>query len=135
VLGPAGDADARGHLQGEVLELERRLEDLVDPVDGGLHVLVAPAARQQDGELVAAEAGDGAQRVHGAHQPQADLAQQLVAQEVAERVVDLLEAVEVEDQQRAADGPGGRERGSTRLRKFSRLGSWVRLSCRRGGGR
>ncbi len=57
-------------------------------------------AGQQDRELVAAEPGDGVDLAHGARQAAADQHEQAVADVVAEGVVDLLEAVEVEQQQR-----------------------------------
>ena len=59
---------------------------------------------EQDGELVAAEAGDEAARPDRRPQPGADLDQQQVAVLVAEGVVDVLEPVEVEDHDRGAAG-------------------------------
>ena len=63
----------------------------------------------QDGELVAAEARDGVAGADRVAQAARDGRQQLVAGRVAERVVDELEAVEVEEQQadRAQRQPGG----------------------------
>ena len=55
---------------------------------------------QQDRELVAAEASDG---IGGAQRPlqaRPDFGQQLIANLMAERVVDVLEAVEIEQQHR-----------------------------------
>jgi hypothetical protein len=54
---------------------------------------------QQDRELVAAKAHQQVVGVEVVGQARADLAQELVAHVVAERVVDLLEAVQVHDQQ------------------------------------
>ena len=55
----------------------------------------------EDGELVAAEAGHGvARRARRSRSRSATCDQQLVAGAVAEAVVDLLEAVEVEEQHR-----------------------------------
>ena len=59
-------------------------------------------ALAQDRELVAAEARHGVLRPHHALEALGDLAQHLVAGAVAERVVDALEAVEVEE----VDGGG-----------------------------
>ena len=53
-------------------------------------------------EFVAAEAADLAVIAHHRFQPLGDLAQQRVADRVAERVVDVLEAIEVDHEQRAA---------------------------------
>ena len=58
-------------------------------------------------EFVAAEPADLAVVAHHRLQPLRDLAQQRVADRVAERVVDVLEAVEVDQEQRAALLPMG----------------------------
>ena len=65
-------------------------------------------AVEQDRELVAAEPGDGVRRPHGRLEPARDRDQQLVSHLVAERVVDELEAVEVQEQ----DGRGGARVGA-----------------------
>ena len=98
VLGVERDPDARLDLDADVLELEalgdrrahagRRVERVLGAADVG----------EQDGELVAAEAGDRVARPQRRGQALADRAQQQVAVVVAERVVDLLEAVEVDHQ-------------------------------------
>jgi hypothetical protein len=56
-------------------------------------------AAENDRELVAAEPGDGASAVDGRAQPVADLDEQGVAGAVTERIVDRLEAVEIEDEE------------------------------------
>nr|GEU28653.1 hypothetical protein [Tanacetum cinerariifolium] len=53
---------------------------------------------QHHHELVAAMAADGIDAAHAAHQPLRRLAQQQVAHVVAQRVVDVLETVEVDEQ-------------------------------------
>ena len=63
---------------------------------------------EEDGELVAAQPGDEAVGADRRRQPGADLDQQQVALLVAEGVVDVLEAVEVEDHDRGAGGRGRR---------------------------
>ena len=78
-----------------------------------LGLLDRGAGRQQDGELVAADAGHELGAGHAGLQARADLAQQPVAGLVAERVVELLEVVEVDQQQREL-GLGG-ARGGGRL--------------------
>ena len=60
---------------------------------------------EHDGELVAAEPGDGVAVAQLVLQPLGEGAQQPVARLVAEGVVDLLEVVEVEEQER--DGVAG----------------------------
>ena len=69
-------------------------------LDGGAAV---GQVAQQHGELVAAEPRERVAAPERAAQPLGDVAQQPVAVVVAERVVDLLEAVEVDQQQ--ADRP------------------------------
>ena len=59
-------------------------------------------AGHDDRELVAAEAGNGIGRARHGTQPGTDLADQLVAGRMAERVVDRLEAVEIEIEERSA---------------------------------
>ena len=63
-----------------------------------LGVLAVVHGRQQHSELVPAEAGERVPVAHHVAEPQRDLAQQLVAVRMAERVVDLLEAVEVDEE-------------------------------------
>jgi len=53
-----------------------------------------------DGELVAAEAPDEINLAHTLLQPGRDLGQQRIAGGVAERVIDVLEAVEIEAEHR-----------------------------------
>ena len=72
-------------------------------------------AAEDQAELVAPEARDGIAGSHGARQPAGKLDEQLVAAVVAERIVDLLEAIEVDDRHRhgalspaAAPDRGGR---------------------------
>ena len=70
-----------------------------------------PAGRgQEHGELVAAEAGHGVRVAHDLLEPARDLDEQLVAAGVPEGVVDLLEAVDVEQHQ-ADRVAGARARG------------------------
>ena len=72
-------AQGRGHLLGRL----HGIGDALDP-------------RQQDRELVAAQPRDGVAAGQGAAQPLRDRLEQQVAVGVAKRVVDLLEAVEVD---------------------------------------
>src|SRR5690606_28002269 len=96
------DADRATHageglLPRETMRLDRaadRLRDFDSPL--------LAAAFEQDAELVAAEARDHVVRAQPRLHELRDLAQQLVAGGVAERVVDDLELVEVEVQERVA---------------------------------
>ena len=79
---------------------------------------------QEDGELVAAEAGEQVV-ARGRRQPGEPLghvAEQVVAGVVAQAVVDLLEPVEVEQQQRAGCVVGQRARSAARPARRTRGG-------------
>jgi hypothetical protein len=65
-----------------------------------LGVRARRAALGQEGHLVAAQAGQDVARAHDAPQPVGDEAQELVADVVAQRVVDELEAVDVDEEER-----------------------------------
>ena len=117
VVGRQGDADARAELDGDAADLERALERVEQPErELGRGAAVRQVA-QQHGELVAAEPGQGVAAAQRLAQPGGHLPEQRVALVVAERVVDLLEAVEVDQQQAdelaAVAGRRGR-RGASR---------------------
>jgi hypothetical protein len=101
VLGIQHHPDAGLDIQGEPFDLERRVEP-GGQLLGDLHRAFGGGdLGQQDGELVATQAShriDGPERTA---QPLADLHQQQVTVVVAEGVVDLLEAVQVQQQQRS----------------------------------
>ena len=82
--------------------IAQRVLDALGDRGGLVHV---GDAVEQHRELVAAEAGDGVRRADGRLEPARDRDQQPVSHVVAERVVDELEAVEVEEQH---GGRGGR---------------------------
>ena len=86
----------------DAVQRRRVVADAVD--DGSADPLgaVLVGVGEQDGELVAAQPRDHVGVADGAAQQAADGDQELVAGVVAEGVVDLLEVVEVEQQQRAA---------------------------------
>ena len=90
----AGDADRGAQVQPLALEHHRRGQHVEQARDERLRIA---SAGREHGELVAAQPGDrvaGAQRVA---QPLAADRQQPVARGVAERIVDLLEVIEVEE--------------------------------------
>ena len=100
------DADAGG-------DLTRRLAlDVVGAAEldqqtlGQRHRQLAGSARQQQRELVAAEPGGEARLRQRPAQPVGELAQERVAGLMPELVVDRLEAVEVEEEERGAGGQG-----------------------------
>ena len=94
-----GDADAEvdGHQLGA--GVHRRLEGAQHPRGDGAEFRDGILdVRQHDRELVAAEPGDDVLRAHGVAQPARDGDEQRVADGVAERVVDDLEVVDVDEQ-------------------------------------
>ncbi len=96
-------------------ELHRLGEGIEEPPGGG-HGSVDPRdVGQQQGELVAAEPGDGVLVAHAVTHPLRRLAEQLVAGGVAEAVIDALEAIEVDDhdRHRKVVAPGVRQRPVT----------------------
>ncbi len=100
----ASHADARAHVDLDAVDLERLFECERDVFGDHDRVLRVRQTGQHDAELVAAEPRDGVLGAEPLGDPGADLVEQLVARLVPERVVDLLEAVEVE-QQRGRDRP------------------------------
>ena len=101
------DRDADAHVDPDLdrVDRERIGEQAADPLDHGLgelgrllHVEVG----QQDQELVAADAGDHVRGARAGAQQVGHLDERPVAVRMTERVVDLLEAVEVETE----DGDG-----------------------------
>ena len=83
--------------------MERVLQRLLDTLGDHRRLAGVADVVEQDRELVAAEPGDGVAGPQGRLQPARDGDQQAVADVVAERVVDELEAVEVQEQH----GPAG----------------------------
>ena len=106
------DADARPDREAEAVGPDR-LCQLLEQAGGELfgRMRLAPAALQ-DGELVSAGSGDDVAGPHDAAQPVGEARQQRVAGLVPQRVVDFLEAVEVEahDRERAVRGAGRADR-------------------------
>ena len=93
------DADAGVDVDVDAADRERLLERGAQPqARGAGRGLVA--GLEDDRELVAAQPRQRVVLAQQLLQPRADLAQHLVAGVVAERVVELLEAVEVDQQQR-----------------------------------
>ena len=70
----------------------------MNPLGEGHDVARALGFGEEDGELVARQPGDAVQRARLREQPAADHGQQSVAGLVAQRIVDDLEAVDVDQQ-------------------------------------
>ena len=92
------DADVRVDVDGDAADDERGLEPRVDRRCLFERSLDPVAARAQDRKLVGTEAGDERVLAERPAQARANVTQQLAARAVAERVVDLGEAVEVDQQ-------------------------------------
>ena len=122
LLGGEDGADRDADPRLAVADDERLADDRDDPLAQPADVGLALRADLDDGEFVAADAGDRVGLAQQRAQPLADLLDELVAGIVAERVVDLLEAVEIEHQQgdllaRAAVAGQRLARGGPRARR------------------
>ncbi len=105
VPGEEGHADAGGDEQLVVLNLVRHSKSVQKFLRSQHRGLLVGLARQHNRELVAAHAPG--QIVFGEQQLQtlAHFLQQPVAHGVAQDIVDLLEAVQIDEQNRQASGP------------------------------
>ncbi len=95
--GAQGDADGGGDEDLVPAEVERRGQLRPDAGGGAAGFRRLLQLLEQDGELVAAQARDGVSRPHAAFEAARHLDQQQVALQVAEAVVDHLEAVEIQE--------------------------------------
>ena len=123
VPGEEREADARVDLDRDAVEDERLLEAAAQAPGDGLGRGDVARRAEDDGELVAAEAREQVLAARVGLQARAELLQEQVADVVAERVVELLEAVEVHEQQAgrapARDvgvEPAGQARGGSAAR-------------------
>ena len=94
------DADADADLEDQAVDAERlgqRIDQALGHPARGREI---GRARQQHRELVAAQPRHGVDPAQRPLQPRTDLGQQQVAEVMPESVVDVLEAVEVEQQHR-----------------------------------
>ncbi len=107
VVRVAGDADRCLDVHRDAAQQELAVQRAAEATGDLEARLGAVAAADEDGELVTAEACEQIRVADLAPKALGDLAQQLVAALVPEDVVDLLEAVEVDEQQREAIGSGG----------------------------
>jgi hypothetical protein len=98
VVGLQGDPDRGAELDGHAGDIEWAREGGMN-AGGDFPESAAVRQRGEHGELVAAEAGEEVAAAQHLAQAMGDLDQEPVALLVAERVVDLLEAIEVDQQQ------------------------------------
>lgn len=104
-----GDADRHAQEQLLPVDMERRADGRQDALG---HAARARAVErlQHDDEFVAAQAGHGVGLAGAGLQAGGHLAQELVAELVAQRVVDVLEAVQVEEHHGHARAVAPRQR-------------------------
>jgi len=102
VLGEQRDADTGGDAQVYALDREGLADGGEDLVGHQLRAGGVAGAEQQHTELIAAQTRSGVGVAQHATQALAYLAEQLVAGVVTKGVVELLEAVKIEQQQRQA---------------------------------
>ena len=93
------DPEAGGHRHRAVADLDREVDDRGDALSHRDGVRRALQRGQEHHELIATEPRDAVHGAHGDQEPFGDLAQDRVAGGMAVRVVDLLEAVEVDEDQ------------------------------------
>ncbi len=109
-----GDPDARGHAHAGLF-VRAELEWLLERVEHALGDELGPCRQREalgdHDELVPAQAPQRIGAAYGAVEPCGDRSQQFVADAVAERVVDGLEVVEIDEQRRH------RRLGATRARE------------------
>ena len=97
---PFGDADTGGHLERHVARRdgERGPQDLDDSLCHHLCTRSQRGSLDQHHELVASQSANGLALAQGAGHSGRHSGQQLIAGLVAERVVDILEVVKIEEQ-------------------------------------
>ena len=134
LLGVDGDADVDAQRQQHALGLERRVEAGDEQAGRADHLVGVGHVGHDDGELLAAQAGQRGGLGQQAPDAAAGLDEQAVGAAVAEGVDHLAERVEVDDDQ-ARPGPGSRTPSSER--RLEQLGEqrpgWAGRSAGRAG--
>ena len=96
------NADAGGDINLVVLELEWRLKQIQHSLGNFGGIAGGFQVRQQQRELITTDSGERVTAANATAQPVRDAAQQFVANRMSERVVHLLEPVQVNEQERNA---------------------------------
>ena len=100
ILGEKDRADAARERHLPPVQDDRAADGLVELAGDARHVLGLLYSRKQHGELVAPEAGHGVRRAHRGLQPPGHGAKARVPYRVPQGVVDHLEVVQVDEQER-----------------------------------
>ena len=112
VLRAEGRPDAGADIERVLLDLIGGREVLDDAAGEFAHRAARADIAHHDGEFVAAEPAAHLAFAHQRLKPRGNLREQLVAGEMTERIIDRLEAVEIDHQQRALAAPlAGIEQG------------------------
>ena len=141
VVGVERDRDAGIDLHGDRVQLERLAHGFQQATRLGACGDEVGSFAQQDREVVVAHASQQIFPTHAVGEPVRDPAQQLVAEVAADRIADLVELAEVQQQQRPAwrrpdrGRPAGSTQGSSvrAVASDRRLGSSVSssvMACR-----
>ena len=100
MVGKNGDADAGRDEDFVVVQLERLVQSIEHLVGHPAGVVAIGDVRENQGELVAAMPGQRIALAQAHLQARGDFLQQQVAVEVAEGIIDDLEAIEIDEQHR-----------------------------------
>jgi hypothetical protein len=95
------DTDGRADLQPGTRQVDGFQHDVADPLPGLYHGVCTVRHRDDDGELVPAQARDHAEIVAMPDKPVGQLAQHHVADFITVHLVDRLEAFQIDQQHRA----------------------------------
>ena len=98
VVGEDGDTDAHGGEHILAFDPNRGFESAQQIPSADLGLALIGESRDQDDELIPADAGDGFVVAQAAAEPLGDLFQEEIAGLVAPGVVDALEAIEVDEE-------------------------------------
>ena len=119
MIGKECNADAGAHVERLILEVDRSLQRRDDALCQLDH-LCSLHRRHQQREFVAPQARHTAGAAHERAQAHADLAQHVIADAVAERVIDELEPVQIHHQDRERF-PARLRLGDAALESFAKL--------------
>src|SRR5690242_20309169 len=115
-----GDADRGAHIDAMSADDERRADRSEDPFGYCLQRIRVGSAGHDNSELVAAQAGNEIVLAHDLAQPPGDVENELIANMMTERVVDVLEVIEVDVKHRRT-GAAVAHLGDSALQPFREI--------------